>query len=179
MLGKTHLAFGLGVASCGIYATNSLFQTPLLSLEDSILFYGAVSLGALLPDIDEPQSLIGRKTLGISNFIKFFFGHRGFTHSLLFVALLSIVLAALSHFGILPLVVCVGLALGCLLHLVGDMMTPSGVPLLMPFSLNNHHILPQILRFKTGGIFDYLIGLLSTTAFVYCNAKPLQNYFLL
>ncbi len=179
MLGKTHLAFGFGVASCGIYAADSLSQTPLLSLEDSILFYGAVGFGALLPDIDEPQSLIGRKTLGISNLIKFFFGHRGFTHSLLFVALLGIVLVTLSHFRILPLTVCAGLILGCLLHLVGDMMTPSGVPLLMPFSLQNHHILPQILRFKTGGIFDYLIGFLSITAFIYFNAKPLQNYFLL
>ncbi|MCL9823521.1 MAG: metal-dependent hydrolase [Helicobacter sp.] len=179
MLGKTHLAFGLGVASCGIYAINFLGKPQLLSSQDLILFYSAISIGALLPDIDEPQSLIGRKTLGISNLIKFFFGHRGFTHSLLFVVLLAIALGALIYFKILSLILAIGLVLGCILHLIGDMMTPSGVPLLMPFSLKNYHILPRVLRFKTGGIFDYLIGLISAGAFIYCNTKPLQKYFLI
>ena len=84
MLGKTHLAFGLGLTSCGIYLLET-FHQPLLSPQNLALFYSAVGIGTLLPDIDEPQSIIGKKTMGISNFIKFIFGHRGFTHSLCFV----------------------------------------------------------------------------------------------
>ena len=97
----------------------------------------------------------------------------------MFVVLLAIALGALIYFKILSLILAIGLVLGCILHLIGDMMTPSGVPLLMPFSLKNYHILPRVLRFKTGGIFDYLVGLISASAFIYCNTKPLQKYFLI
>ena len=102
MLGKTHLAFGLGLTSCGIYLLET-FHQPLLSPQNLALFYGAVGIGTLLPDIDEPQSIIGKKTMGISNFIKFIFGHRGFTHSLCFVLFLGILLFILHSLGILPI----------------------------------------------------------------------------
>ena len=176
MLGKTHLAFGLGLTSCGIYLLET-FHQPLLSPQNLALFYGAVGIGTLLPDIDEPQSIIGKKTMGISNFIKFIFGHRGFTHSLCFVLFLGILLFILHSLGILPIFLIMGLILGCLLHLIGDMMTPSGVPLLMPFNLKNYHILPKPLCFKTGGIFDYLIGFIGAFVFIYCSCDVLQDYF--
>ncbi|MBJ8096487.1 metal-dependent hydrolase, partial [Bacillus cereus] len=42
-----------------------------------------VSFGALLPDIDEQQSWIGRKTRGVSDLLNPVIGHRGITQSLL------------------------------------------------------------------------------------------------
>ena len=51
MLGKTHLAFGLGLTSCGIYLLET-FHQPLLSPQNLALFYSAVGIGTLLPDID-------------------------------------------------------------------------------------------------------------------------------
>lgn len=195
MLGKTHVSFGLGLGACGIASFNALSSTPL-SGADLGIFYGAVMLGSLLPDIDEPNSLLGKKTLGISNFIKSICGHRGFTHSLCFIALLGILLSLLSLLDAkvwneIPLVAdftkvfgstiesqsievfCIGLLFGCVFHLIGDMMTLSGVPLLLPFNSRNYHITPSFMRFKTGGIPDKLITALSLAVFGYLNLELL------
>lgn len=95
MLGRTHISFGLGLGAGGIVCFNAMTNTPLNGTDLGIL-YGAVALGSLLPDIDEPNSLLGEKTLGVSNLIQSIFGHRGFTHSLCFVVLLGILLLLLG-----------------------------------------------------------------------------------
>lgn len=191
MLGKTHIAFALGLSALGTVGFSALTNIPLSPKELSV-FYGAVTLGALLPDIDEPNSTIGRKTLGISNAIKALFGHRGLTHSIVFVLSIGILLLLLSAFGVeklsgIPLVssfvkgldeavleiFIFGIVIGCVLHLMGDMLTPSGVPLLLPFSARNFHLTPAFLRFKTGGIWDYAVGAFSLGIFGVLNL----NYF--
>ena len=195
MLGKTHVSFGLGLSACGIVGFNALTNTPL-SGADLGIFYGAVALGSLLPDIDEPNSLLGKKTLGVSNLIQSIFGHRGFTHSLCFVLLLGILLLLLGTLdknlwneipfvaefakafgGIIQAqnveIFGIGLLLGCIFHLIGDMMTLSGVPLLLPFASRKFHITPNFMRFKTGGIPDKLITALSLGIFGYLNLELL------
>ncbi|WP_051604742.1 metal-dependent hydrolase [Helicobacter rodentium] len=195
MLGKTHISFGLGLSACGIVSFNTFSQAPLNGIDLGI-FYGAVALGSLLPDIDEPNSLLGKKTLGVSNLIKAVFGHRGFTHSLCFILLLGIALLFLgtldeSFWKKIPLIndfvkqfggiiesknieiFSIGLLLGCIFHLIGDMMTLSGVPLLLPFKSCNYHITPSFMRFKTGGIPDKLITALSLGIFGYLNLELL------
>ncbi|WP_142849004.1 metal-dependent hydrolase [Telmatospirillum sp. J64-1] len=91
--------------------------------------------GALLPDIDHPQSWAGRKFRLISVPLAALVGHRGVTHSLL--ATLACLLAVLwmgMEAMATPLVV------GYLSHLAADTCTPSGVPYLWPsrrrFTLN-------------------------------------------
>jgi len=96
---------------------------------------GAAALGALLPDIDHPQSWAGRKLRPISVPIAMVFGHRGITHSLLAVLAGVAILAFMGgQWMAAPVVV------GYLSHLAADGMTPSGVPLLWPakrrFTLN-------------------------------------------
>lgn len=182
MLGKTHIAFGLGVSSLVVFTASELkIFTP--SLTNLTLFYTALSIGAIFPDIDEPNSMLGKKTLGISNLLKAIFGHRGFTHSLIFVSLLALLLFSLSFIPSIqsltlfspPLILlCIsGFILGCLLHILGDMMTYSGVPIFLPFNLKNYHTLPKILRFKTGGKMDYLIATFSLMLFAFINAELL------
>ncbi|MGE5478674.1 MAG: metal-dependent hydrolase [Bacteroidales bacterium] len=96
---------------------------------------GAAVLGALLPDIDHPQSWAGRKLRIISVPLALVVGHRGITHSALAVA------------GCLAAMVLLGtgwmaapIAIGYLSHLLADSLTPSGVPFLWPsrrrFTLN-------------------------------------------
>ena len=46
---------------------------------------------------------------------------------------------------------------GYLSHLMLDMMTKSGVPLLGPFTKKRFHLLPPFLRVKTGGAIDHII----------------------
>ncbi|MBX9634920.1 MAG: metal-dependent hydrolase [Magnetospirillum sp.] len=93
------------------------------------------AMGALLPDMDHPQSWAGRKFRPISVPLSLVVGHRGVTHSLLAVVAGIVALAAMGLDGAVAPVV-----LGYLSHLAADSLTPSGVPLLWPmkhrFSLN-------------------------------------------
>jgi inner membrane protein len=96
-------------------------------------FYGGivieslcVFLGLLLPDVDHPSSTIGKRVKWLSYPVWAFFGHRGITHSFIFPLL--IVFA--GHYYNIALMQWV--ALGVILHLLGDFLTPSGIPLLYP-----------------------------------------------
>lgn len=84
-------------------------------------------LGSLLPDIDHPDSWLGRKLRFISVPLAMVVGHRGITHSLL--AVLGC-LVALGFFGFGWMAA--PITIGYLSHLAADSLTPSGVPLLWP-----------------------------------------------
>ena len=95
----------------------------------------AAALGALLPDIDHPQSWAGRKMRVVSVPLSLLIGHRGLTHSALAVAACLVALAVMGMGWLAAPVV-----VGYLSHLLADALTPSGVPLLWPsrrrFTLN-------------------------------------------
>lgn len=115
---------------------------------DTLLDYGLGALGALLPDIDHPESWLGRRLKPISIPISAVFGHRGITHSLLAILALGIVL--LGEIGpawVSPLVV------GYLSHLAGDWLTKSGIPLFYP--LRTPFRAP--ITFRTGGAGEALV----------------------
>ncbi len=89
----------------------------------------ASAAGALLPDIDHPGSAFGRRVKPVSLLISAIFGHRGITHSRL--AALALGLLLFFKVELMP-DWAFGLVIGYLSHLIGDWMTPSGVPLLWP-----------------------------------------------
>jgi membrane-bound metal-dependent hydrolase YbcI (DUF457 family) len=71
-------------------------------------------------------------------------GHRRFTHSLvLAVGLTGLAVGlwwlALDWLALIPL----ALAWGLVLHVIGDIVTPSGVPLLWPFSSRSVRVFPD------------------------------------
>ncbi|HEH5010701.1 TPA: metal-dependent hydrolase [Campylobacter coli] len=189
MLAKTHSTFALAIASCGVYCSYKAlgFEIPNVSL---VAFYGAVYFGSLFPDIDEPNSKIGRRFVGVSNLLNAVFGHRGFTHSLAFIVLLGIVTGFLltldsvhSYLASMkveslnaPFYVFWGFIFGNILHLLGDSMTKSGIPLLMPFSQKKFFALPKSMRFVTGKSVDLGIAFLSLFFFVLFNALLLNGY---
>lgn len=145
MTGKTHLVGGLLIGA---------LIAPVLDV--NIGYAALAGLGALLPDIDEPNSIIGRRIPG-SFMVKFFFGHRGFWHSLLAATLFYILLLAVASNTVAVLFVT-----GYISHLLLDALTPSGVPLLYPikhkFSLN---------LIKTGGITEYaFLAIMLVAAFL-------------
>lgn len=102
----------------------------------------AAAVGGLLPDLDHPESALGRRLRLISVPLSALVGHRGVTHSLLaIVVLLGCLIVVTTQPVYSPLAWSVApLCVGYLSHLVGDALTPSGVPLLWPnkrrFSLN-------------------------------------------
>lgn len=75
-------------------------------------------VAGIIPDLDEPKSKFGKMLLPISIPINKTFGHRTFTHSLLFALLISSIFMFLFE-------VWIGLAIlgGVLSHIGGDMLT--------------------------------------------------------
>ncbi|MGK9045455.1 metal-dependent hydrolase [Mammaliicoccus vitulinus] len=139
MTGKTHL-------SCGIFIGSSL---SIYYGEDVFTSFTIISLcgvSSLVPDICHFKSNLGKKLFPISFIIRLIFGHRTFTHSLLFLFLIYWGLNSISA----PEPYLVSILLGMLSHIVLDMLTPRGVKLFYPLDVSVK--LPIV--FKTGGAVD-------------------------
>lgn len=108
------------------FATGILLSAALTTNPAGIV---VGSLAALLPDIDEPNSMLSRKIPIIPHVVGFF-GHRKITHSLLGVFLFSIpVWIWLSEYLLIFIA-------GYLSHLLLDTMTSMGTPWLFPVGKN-------------------------------------------
>lgn len=130
MKGYTHLAIGLGVG---------------LAIKDTLGFWGIAmaGLGSLLPDLDHPGSLLGRRVPGASILgLK----HRGWMHSILGLIVFSAIVGSINP-ELVP-----GIALGYLLHLIADSLNPSGVAWFYPLSKKRMHI----IGIPTGSPLEYV-----------------------
>lgn len=129
MRGRTHIVAGAvaWVAFAGASGGHYSAWSPVLM--------GSAVIGSLLPDIDHPGSVIGKKILPVSLLLSGIFGHRGITHSLLAVIGLTVGIILLmkeNPGGIDGAAIAVAAATGYLSHLLLDWLTPSGIPLLYP-----------------------------------------------
>jgi len=134
---KTHLVAGLLVG---------LLLNQWLSF--GWLFVLLFVLASVLPDVDSSASKVGRKFGLVSEVIEFFFGHRGFFHSV-FVGLgLGLVLWGYGYKSY-------GLAVffGYLLHLVLDAFTRHGIRFFWPFAWKVRGVV------KTGGMVEWVLFL--------------------
>ena len=106
-----------------------LAAAPLLHLSpvDPVLLGLAVA-GSLLPDIDHPESWVGRRSRPFSSVLAATFGHRGVTHSAVAIVALSVLLARAGHGQAWA----VAVTTGYLSHLLADMLTPRGLRLAWP-----------------------------------------------
>lgn len=133
MQAKNHVPFAM---SCWwLYA---IAVNQPLDMQGTI----TAGLAGLLPDLDHPDSVIGRKARFISIPLSSLFGHRGITHSLFAVGAM---LAMLIYVTDMPLfskaaTLITPVCVGYLSHLLGDFMTVGGIPALYPskkrYSLN-------------------------------------------
>lgn len=152
MMVRTHVVTGIVTALAAARISDSSLP------ESGLLLLGGMA-GCLLPDIDHPQSWLGRRLPFISRPLSALVGHRGITHSLIAVVLVLLgLLAAASHWGgdhpALATVLGLGISLGYASHLLGDWLTPSGIPLLWP----NRQRFRSPLTFLTGGTFETVLG---------------------
>ena len=76
--GKTHASCGLLVGAW----TTQYYQTDIFT---TVTVMCLATMASLLPDICHMRSKIGRRLKLISFIIRLLFGHRTFTHSLIFV----------------------------------------------------------------------------------------------
>ncbi len=127
MTAEGHLLFSI---ACAVFAKNAEL-TPVLAQGDWWHIVPSAILTCLLPDIDHPKSFLGQRLKWISKPIARAFGHRGFTHSLLAVfALLATFYLKVPESWFIPADALQGMVLGYLSHILADMLTPAGVPLL-------------------------------------------------
>ncbi len=135
MLFKTHITFGFLIALLGI---------EYFSPENQLLFAFVVILGAAFPDIDHPNSKLGRKFRPIS----YLFEHRGFFHSFFAIALFSFMVYGISG----SLLYSIAFLLGYSSHILADALSTQGI---MPF----HPLLKFRLKgvFNTGAIYEYIL----------------------
>lgn len=146
MNGKNHATFGLSAwtATSAYVAQRGGPQLP-----EMLVAAPLVLVGALAPDIDEPGSKISRQ-LGVFRHV---FpplvrwasgGHRGLTHSPWAAVAVTV---ALSFVEALPLLWALAFGFGWLSHLVGDVVTPHGIP--APWSLGGDRISLDLWRSGT------------------------------
>ena len=117
MQAKTHLMFAFLASLFFVYLIPAMvFYIPL------------ILLGGLLPDLDHPNSKLGRKIWPLSKLFNLIFGHRGFFHSLLFVIIIFILVSYFST------IFAFAISIGILTHLLSDALTISGVAFFYPLS---------------------------------------------
>src|SRR5579863_8711896 len=180
MLGKSHLLVGL---TAGVVLDSFVHlsgppltmagSVPLSLVVNKAIFYIMVGVGALLPDIDNARSTMGRKLGWVSKEIQHVAGHRTVFHSflgLIFGSLLAYGLERLAVYllaqrgFVLPAqligeshLVFFAVLFGCVMHIAADALTEGGVPLMWPnhrrygFPPNPHW------RFRTGTWPEFVI----------------------
>jgi membrane-bound metal-dependent hydrolase YbcI (DUF457 family) len=140
MMGKTHLLIG-GAAWLGIAAI------PGSGLIHNSLAIGAgwflASFGALCPDMDQKQSM-GSKMFGpITGAVSWLVrkvsgGHRKLTHSLLGFAIVAAIFGAcVVGLHLIPWIAAAFLV-GWVSHVLADMLTVQGCPLMYPSSRRSY-----------------------------------------
>lgn len=146
------------------YAINSY------DLRTAQIIYFSIIAGSLLPDIDEPNSYIGRKAMLLSYFLKLIgVKHRTITHWLI----LPISLVAIGYFigNVLFSQILYAIAFGVLLHDIGDMLTKGGIyGFFFPFFHKTKIVLlPEFLRFETFSFSEMIVVffLLLFNAYIY------------
>ena len=162
MTAQGHLLFSV---TCTLLA-HKLQLTPALADASLWQTIPAALASALLPDLDHPRSLLGRQLPWISGPLSRLFGHRGFTHSLLAVGLGIWGLAQFQVSGPLSGVMKDALIVGYLSHLLGDWLTPAGIPLFWP--LKQRYRLPG-WPLKSGGAIETGFCTLTLLAAGYWN----------
>ncbi len=146
MKGFTHGLLGI---SAGFSAVSFMPADPLL--QASAIAAGLV--GGLIADIDHPRATISQFMPGIGGAARLFVSHRGPTHSILFVLLLVLGAVALH----IPQIIVVAGATGLTSHLLADMATVAGVPLLWPLQ-GKWRLAPKLLLSFSASLLEVVVA---------------------
>lgn len=167
MTAKGHMILNIPIAASALYLAEYFEILGGLVQLEVFIFYIASMFGAVLPDIDEPESYIGRKIPVFSNILSIFIEHRGITH----YAIIPLFLFAIAYFekDFITKVVFFGIAVGVFAHTVGDMLTKGGVRgYFYPFFRSTTiALLPRFLRFYTNSITEYIFITILLSGIIY------------
>lgn len=157
---KGHIVLAAPIGYFGFNLANDyLFTNDITS--HTILFICVYLFAVVLPDIDEPNSYIGRRLPVFSNILSLFIEHRGITHFFIIPLLLFLSSIYVAQ-ELYAKIILFALSLGILAHDIGDMLTKGGIKaFFFPFFRSKTiAILPRFLRFYTGSITEMLVIIL-------------------
>ncbi|AEW44574.1 putative inner membrane protein regulated by LexA [Serratia symbiotica str. 'Cinara cedri'] len=135
MTARGHLIFTIAST---IFAKKLKLSQELAEGDWGYVILGGI-LTCLLPDIDHPKSFLGRRLKLLSIPIAKLFGHRGMTHSFLAIIGCSTFLSSgllLSIITPIPTYFAHAMVVGYISHILADMLTPAGIPLLWPYKIH-------------------------------------------
>jgi len=167
---KSHVLTSISI---GVMLPIMLYPHILDSNSIYLYIFGVI-FGALLPDIDESHSYIGKRLYLISLPLNKLIGHRTLTHNI-FIYALIIYLGYHYHYHLLLIT---GIAVGAILHILEDSVTKSGVKWALKPILNKFVLLPRPLRFSTGGKFENFVYIPIITLIVGIQALYIGIYLL-
>jgi membrane-bound metal-dependent hydrolase YbcI (DUF457 family) len=146
MKGITHGILGVaaGVSILTVIPAEPVMQAAALAMG---------LIGGLISDIDHPKAIISRYTPGVGHAARLVISHRGPTHSLLFLAL-AIVAGIALH---IPQILLIALATGIASHLLADMATVAGVPLLWPLQ-GKWRLAPRMLLWVSASLLEIVVS---------------------
>lgn len=182
MLAPTHSAFG-------IFLTLILlaFFGIKFSLHWTVLFFAVI--GSIIPDIDNPSSIIGHIFYPISTYLERKFGHRTITHSLLGWLIASILFIPLLFIGIWLLGFVYNLefviwdlaprwlsafSIGYASHLVLDMFNKRGSQLFWPDK--SRDVIPKDPKYRSNSGARSEIFVFLFLVFLVFLALPISKY---
>lgn len=133
MKGTNHFIAGVGTAVCLTASAIIEHKTGIIPIAGMA---AAACLGSMFPDIDSRTSKLGKKMKITSWLCSKVFGHRGFLHSPLFVALTYLIFWIVFDKNNITAYNYIwgGFIAGMLMHLMCDMATKGGLPLLYPWA---------------------------------------------
>jgi inner membrane protein len=177
MTAKGHLVLNIPIATGSLFLLENYYLEYNLSRELIVVYIIATIFGSLLPDIDEPESYIGRKIPIFSNFLSIFISHRGITHYLC-VPLFFLVIGIFQSNEFYSTLF-IGLSIGILSHDIGDMLTKGGIiGFFFPILPNTKIVLlPNFLRFYTNSITEYFIIIIIITASIFFYTNNFYQIF--
>ncbi|MCT7578669.1 metal-dependent hydrolase [Aliarcobacter butzleri] len=166
MTSTTHTSFALSLGLIPL-----VINPNLISISEIPLYVSGLSVGALFPDIDEPESYIGRRIPILPRIIKFFFGHRGLTHQFIFFLIPFFALFAfrtkINEIDNGAFLFLVGFCLGIFFHQIGDMLSGSKIfkggirDYFYPFVSSGEYFtpFPKIFRCVVGDIKEQIYNI--------------------
>ena len=159
----------------GFAITGVIVALLNVNILENKLLIAVVVLGSLLPDIDHTKSIIGKSFYPLSKIIQRHYGHRTITHSLLALVTLTVItnLIQRAYCPETPIALVFGVAYTS--HLVLDMVTIQGIPLLYPIK-RNPFVIPgnPNLRFETNNVRQEMLAFTFFLVLAF-SMKPLMS----
>lgn len=156
----------------GVAVGVALAAAQHVPLREAAQLAVTAGLWALVPDIDHPHSMISGIVPG-ARLVSIFTRHRGPTHSVVFVAAaLLAVLAGHLRAGVeLPELFLLAIGGGLASHILSDMLTPTGCPLMWPYGFMYKFAPGRVLKLTKWAGLEQLVWVGSLLCILFCGAQ--------